>query len=180
METILVLVHNDSDGALPKSACEAIGAGARLAADAGISGFSVGVIGCGVQPSLDALALCGATRFLAVDHAELGQSRYATDAAAAEAMARAAGASIVLAPMTSRWARVLPGVTHRLGGRVDTHATGLAVADGEIGVTRWFYRQRMEATLNRTERPWVILLDQGACPTWSGAAGRVTAEQVVV
>ena len=30
-------------------------------------------------------------------------------------------------PRTSRWARALPGVAYRLGGRVDTHATGLAV-----------------------------------------------------
>ena len=34
-----------------------------------------------------------------------------------------------------------------LGGRVDTHATGLAAANGAPALTRWFYRQRMEAVL---------------------------------
>jgi len=46
-------------------------------------------------------------------------------------------------------------VAYRLGGRVDTHATNLAERDGAPAVTRWFYRQRMEAVLTRAERPWM-------------------------
>lgn len=178
METVLVLVHNDADGSLPTSAFEAVGAGARVARELGAQGFTVGVVGSGVQAALDRLAACGASRFLAADHVELAQSRYATDAAAAHAVAAAAAATVIIAPMTARWARVLPGVAHRLGGRVDTHATGVEAADGGIAVTRWFYRQRMEGLLRRTERPWVILLDQGACPAWAGAGGTVAAERI--
>jgi len=86
----------------------------------------------------------------------------------------------VLAPGTSRWARSLPGVAYRLGGRVDTHATGLGTADGAVKVTRWFYRQRMEAVLTRAQRPWVILLDPGCVPAWSGTAGSAPVETIAV
>jgi len=55
----------------------------------------------------------------------------------------------------------LPGVAHRLGGRVDTHGSCVDAQDGGPTLTRWFYRQRMEAKLRRTQRPWVILLDSG-------------------
>ena len=39
-------------------------------------------------------------------------------------------------------------------------------------VARWFYRQRMEAVLTRAQRPWLILLDAGCVPAWSGAPAR--------
>jgi len=86
----------------------------------------------------------------------------------------------VIAAGTSRWARALPGVAFRLGGRVDTHATSVALADGIPQLTRWFYRQRMEATLTRAQRPWLILLDPGCVTPWSGAAGGATVEAVRV
>jgi len=180
METILVLLHNDADGTLPKAALEAVAAGARLAGELGAGGFTIGLIGHALQPSVDRVATCGATAFVVADAPELAQSRYATDAAAAEAVARHVGASIIVAPMTPRFARVLPGVTDRLGGRVDTHLTGVGVTEGALGATRWFYRQRMEGTLRRTERPWVVLIDPGAFPAWSGAEGQASAQAVAV
>ena len=66
----------------------------------------------------------------------------------------------------------------RLGGRVDTHATGLAAANGVPAVTRWFYRQRMEAVLTRTQRPWVVLLDPGCVAPWTGTPGAAAVEEV--
>jgi len=133
-----------------------------------------------VDAAASQIAACGATRFLAVTGEAFAQPRYSTDAAAAEALCRAAGSSIVMAASTSRWARALPGVAYRLGGRVDTHATGLAVENGAPAVTRWFYRQRMEAVLSRRERPWVILLDSGCFAPWSGPAGTASVEPVAV
>ena len=110
-----------------------------------------------------------------------GQPRYATDAAAAEAICRAArDATLVIAAGTSRWARALPGVAYRLGGRVDTHATALDERNGVPAVTRWFYRQRMEAVLTRAQRPWIVLLDSGCVAPWSGAAGTAVVEAVAV
>jgi electron transfer flavoprotein alpha subunit len=94
------------------------------------------------------------------------QPRYATDAAAAEALCQAANATLVLAPSTSRWARALPGVAYRLGGCVDTHVTAIAAREGGPAVTRWFYRQRMEAVLTRSSRPWFVLLDSGCYAPW--------------
>jgi electron transfer flavoprotein alpha subunit len=63
---------------------------------------------------------------------------------------------------TSRWSRALPGVAYRPGRRIDTHVTGLAMPNGVPAVTRWFYRQRMEACLTRTARPWFVLLEAAA------------------
>jgi electron transfer flavoprotein alpha subunit len=47
-------------------------------------------------------------------------------------------------------------------------------------VTRWFYRQRMEAVLARAQRPWMLLIDSGCFPAWNGAPGAATVESVSV
>jgi electron transfer flavoprotein alpha subunit len=141
---------------------------------------TVGLVGAVVQPAADQIAGCGAVRFLAVAGEPFAQPRYATDAAAGEALCRAAGASLVMAAGTSRWARALPGVAFRLNGRIDTHATSLAVQNSVPAVTRWFYRQRMEAVLTRAQRPWMVLLDPGCWAAWSGASGKATVQQVDV
>src|ERR1019366_1770231 len=96
---------------------------------------------------------------------------------------RATDCPFVLAAGTSRWSRALPGVAYRLGGRVDTHATSLAMSGGAPAVTRWFYRQRMEAVLTRAQRPWIVLLDTGCVAPWTatpGTPGAATVEAVSV
>lgn len=178
MDTILVLLHTEGDGSLAKPALEALGT-ARTLSDALQAPFAVGLVGAAVQSAADAVAGCGASRFLGVAGPEFGQSRYATDAAAAEAICRASGAAYILAGGTSRWSRTLPGVAARLGGQVDTHVTGLT-ADGGVAATRWYYRQRMEAVLTRTKRPWMLLLDPGAQPPWGGSAGAAAVEMLEV
>jgi electron transfer flavoprotein alpha subunit len=87
---------------------------------------------------------------------------------------------VILAPATSRWNRVIPGVAHRLGGRADTHATAVGVEGGKLRVTRWYYRQRMEATLQRMQRPWIIVLDPGCHAPWTGETGTATVDAVAV
>ena len=77
-------------------------------------------------------------------------------------------------------AKVMPGVAHRLGGRVDTHVVSLEVADGALAVSRWFYRQRMQGVLERSARPWVLVLDAGVHPPFGAAAGSATVEAVQV
>jgi len=124
------------------------------------------------------LATVGA-RLLAVSGEAFAEPRYATDAAACEALCRAAGASIVLAPGSSRFARVAAGVAYRLGGFVDTHITALGGAD-TIEATRWFYRQRVEAVLSRETRPWFLLLDAGTHAAFVGEPGEASVEQVAV
>ena len=175
MESILLLAHTEPDGTLGKPALEALTAALALGGE-----ITVGLAGTVTQPAANQLAGAGAARFLAVTGEAFAEPRYATDAAAAEALCRRAGAAIVIAPSTSRWARALPGVAWRLGGRVDTHATGLAALNGAPAVTRWFYRQRMEAVLTRAQRPWVVLVDAGCFAPWSGAAAEAAVEQVAV
>ena len=175
MESILLLVHAESDGTLAKPALEATAAASALGGE-----LSVGLVGGAVDAAANQIAGCGAVRFLGASGEAFGEPRYLTDAAAAEALCRAAGSAVVIAPSTSRWARALPGVAYRLGGRVDTHVSCLAARDGAPAVTRWFYRQRMEAVLTRAERPWMVLLDPGCVAPWSGAAGSVAVEAVAV
>jgi electron transfer flavoprotein alpha subunit len=175
METILLLAHTEPDGTLAKPALECLTAALALGGP-----LTVGLVGATVEAAANQIAGCGAARFLAITGAAFAEPRYATDAAAAEALCRAAGAAVVMAPSTSRWARALPGVAYRLGGRVDTHATNVTAENGAPAVTRWFYRQRMEAVLSRRERPWVILLDAGCFAPWSGPAGTAVVEPVAV
>ena len=173
METVLVLAHTEADGSLAKNALEALGVAKTIEGT-----VVVGLIGADVKAAADAIAGCGATKFFGVSGAEFSQARYGTDAAAAEAICRAANATVVIAPATSRWNRVLPGVAHRLGGRVDTHVTGISA--GGLGVTRWYYRQRMEAVMQRTQRPWFIALESGCNEAWKGAAGTAATTPVPV
>jgi electron transfer flavoprotein alpha subunit len=180
METILLLANSEPDGSLAKPALEALGAAKALAADLPGSKLLVGLIGQTVQPAADSIATCGADAFLGVAGADFAPSRYATDALAAEALAKAAQATVILAPATSRWNRVLPGLAQRLGGRADTHVTGLSASNGKLSINRWYYRQRMEAVLQRTQRPWVILVDPGTQPAWQGQRGTASIQTLPV
>ncbi len=178
METILFLAHAEKDGSLGKAALDALTAARSLAAGLPGSGLIAGLVGADVQPAANQIAGCAAARFLGVAGPDFASSRYSTDIIAVEALARAAAATIVIAPATSRWNRVLAGAAQRLGGRIDTHATSVAAADGQPGITRWYYRQRMEAVVQRTRRPWFILLDPGCGEAWTGAPGQVQVELV--
>ncbi len=180
METILLLAHTEADGSLAKSAREALRAARTLNQALPDSSLVVGLVGENVQAAADSIAACPATKYFGVSGKEFAPSRYATDAAATEAICRAAQATLVVAPATSRWARVLPGVAQRLGGRADTHVTGVADAGGKPSVNRWYYRQRMEAVQTRTQRPWFILVDPGSQPACECGAGTARVEPVVV
>jgi electron transfer flavoprotein alpha subunit len=116
---------------------------------------------------------------LVVSGEAFSQSRYATDAAAVEAICRAANATIVLAPGSSRFTRVAAGVAHRLGGFIDTHITALGGAE-TIEASRWFYRQRIEAVVSRDVRPWFLLLDAGTHAAFAGASSAAKVEEVAV
>ena len=132
----------------------------------------------GDAAAANVLATTGA-RLLAATGDALAQPRYATDAAACEALCRAAGATIVLAASGARLARVAAGVAYRLGGVIDTHITALGGAD-KIEATRWFYRQRIEAIVSRSARPWVVVLDAGTHTAYAGVPGDANVEQVIV
>jgi electron transfer flavoprotein alpha subunit len=179
MEKILVLIHTEKDGSLAKSAFETLGAAKEAVAALG-SQLMVGLVGENVAAAANSIADCKAVKFLGVSGADFGQARYGSDAAAAEAICRAANATVVFVPATSRWNRVLAGVAHRVGGRVDTHVTGVAASAGAIAITRWYYRQRMEAVLQRVQRPWLIALESGCAQPLKLHGGTASVEPVAV
>ena len=180
METILLLAHTEADGSLAKSVREALHAARTLNKLLAGSNLVVGLVGENVQAAANSIAACPATKYFGVTGKDFAPSRYASDAAAAEAICKAAQATIAVAPATSRWARVLPGVAQRLGGRTDTHVTGVADAGGKPAINRWYYRQRMEATLTRAQRPWFILIDPGSQTACECGAGTAKVEAVAV
>jgi electron transfer flavoprotein alpha subunit len=178
MEKILILTHVDESGvALTKASLEAVTAGLELASNLSAP-LTIGILGQDSAAAATALAATGA-RLLVVSGEAFAQPRYASDAAAAEALCRAAESTIVLAPASARIARVAAGVAHRLGGFLDTHITAVT-ASPAIQASRWFYRQRMEAVFSRDARPWFLLLDAGTNAAYAGVAAPVQVEQVAV
>ncbi len=177
MDKILLIVHPDEQGQLPKIAREAVSAVRELSNTLGV-GFDVGAFGGTVQEVLRAVGQCGAERFYAMDGEALASARYSSDCAAVTALAKAAGATVVVLPATSRVNRVLAGAAHRLGGRADSHVTRLSLTDGKLQATRWYYRQRMMAVIEREARPWLLALESGVAPAWQGASAEVAVENV--
>lgn len=176
-ENILLLAHVDESGSkLPKVAFEALTAVSRLAAQLGGS-LTIGLLGEHIEPVAHTIATAGA-RIIAVSGADFAQPRYATDAAAVEALCRAVPCSIVVAPGTPRFSRIMAGVALRLEGRIDTHLTSLDVEGGKLTAKRWLYKQRLEAVIQRSSRPWFLLTDSGWAEPWS-AQNSVAEPQVV-
>ena len=175
MESILVLAHADETGAaLSKHSLEAVSAGQSLATRLGAN-LAIGIVAADPQILTKGLP-CAA---LAVSGEAFAQARYATDAAACEALVRAAQATIVIAPHSSRFARVMAGVAHRVGGCIDTHIAAIT-GDGAPEAGRWFYRQRIEAVLARDARPWFLLVDSGVFPAFAGTGAEATVQAVAV
>lgn len=178
MEKILLIATTEADGTLAKPAFEALAAAKTLASGLSGSTLAVGLIGASAQAGADSLASCGAAKFLAVTGEAWKDGTYANDAAATEALVKAAGATLVVAPATTRVSRFLSGVAARLGGVVDTHATEVAVVNGAPSITRWYYRQRMTAKVARSGRPWFVSIDPGSVAAWTGAPGKAVVEVV--
>ena len=192
METILVLTHIALSGetsaataALTKASLEAVTAGQELAARLGAT-LTIGIVAPGSAAAATAASSLASTgaRLLAVSGEAFAQPRYSTDAAACEALCRAAQATIVLAPASSRYTRIAAAVAHRLGGVIDTHITAVGGAEAggsdAILATRWFYRQRVEAVLSRDARPWFLLLDAGTHTAFAGPSSPAQVEEIAV
>ncbi len=179
IKNILLLAHLDETGsALPKAALEALGAAVELAQQLNAA-LTVGLIGGDVQAAVNSVAN-SAQRYLAVSGAEFTQPRFASDLLAADALCRAADPDLILAPATSRFLRALPGLAHRLNGRVDTHITSIQAVDGAVCATRWFYKQRIEGVFQRNARPWILLLDAGCHEAYCGSTGKASVEALTV
>ena len=178
MDSLLVLTHADESGsALTRHSLEAVTAGKELAARLGAP-LTIGIVAADANRAASAVMHAG-PRLLAVRGEAFAQARFASDAAACEALCRAAQATIVVAPQSSRFARVMAAVAHRLSGVIDTHIAALAGADS-VAATRWFYRQRIEAVITRTARPWFLLLDSGTHAPYAGEAGNAQVDEIAI
>src|SRR6476661_7163325 len=134
-KNILFAAHVDESGnTLPKSAYEALGAALELAErmDATVT---VGLVGENIRDAANSLASAD-VRIIGVSGPDFANPRYSTDAAAVEAICRKVPAEIVIAPATSRFLRVMPGVAQRLKGQVDTHITSVEVIEGVVSAKR--------------------------------------------
>lgn len=180
MERILLLLHTEADGTLPKAALEAVSVARQLACSLAGSHWTVGLVGARADAAAESIGSCGAGRWLAVAGEQFVQPRYATDALAAQAIWQAAEPTLVLAPGTARWRRALPGAAHRAGAAIDTHAVELAALDGRVIIRRWYYRQRIEATQTRSFRPWCVLLEPGTASPYQGEPVSVPLESLAV
>lgn len=180
MESILFLTHTDQNGNLPKAALEVLSAAISLSKSLKGAALSIGLVGQDVKAAAQALGGCDAGKILAVSGADFGVSRYSSDAAALEALAKAAKASLILAPSTSRLNRALPGAVARLNGRTTTHVCGLDTSTENLRVQRWYYRQRMLASLSYEQRPWCILIDSGIFPAFQGEAVKTEIQELQV
>ena len=180
MESILVLAHADDSGsALTKASLETVTAGLELSARLNAP-LAIGIVSADAKNLSKGLP---SARLLAVRGEAFAQPRYASDAAACEALCRAAAATIVLAPSGARFSRVAAGVAHRLGGVIDTHITAISGSNSSpetIEATRWFYRQRVEAVLTRDARPWFLLLDAGTHAAFAEEPGTSSVEDIEV
>jgi electron transfer flavoprotein alpha subunit len=136
-----------------------------------------GLFGNKASGAAGQLAGAGFEKALVAESPVLSDARYATDADACEALVKASGATIVIAPATSRLQRIIAGVAQRVGGKVDTHLTELNAEGGAPLITRWFYRQRMFAQIKRVQRPWFLTVDSGTCPALVGS-GSLAAETI--
>jgi electron transfer flavoprotein alpha subunit len=177
-ESILVLTHaGETSPSLTKASLELVSAGKELSARLGAP-MAIGIVAADSTLAARCIADANA-RFLGVSGEPFAQARYATDAAACEALCKAAKPTIILAPQSSRMARVAAGLSHRLKGCIDTHVTSVRGEAG-IEISRWFYRQRIEAAITRCARPWILLIEAGTYPAFAGKEANIRVEQVPV
>ncbi|GAB4231843.1 MAG: hypothetical protein Kow00109_04090 [Acidobacteriota bacterium] len=179
MSGILALAFWSQESGLDRKVRETLAAAARLSAELG-QGFRVGFVGGANAEAAGAAAAAGAEAVYSVPGDAFAVSRYGTDAAALEALCRRAEPAYVVAVESNRMHRSLPGVAYRVNGRIDTHVGGWEVADGELRIQRWFYRQRIQGVLTRSTRPWFLLLDAGVVAPWEGRGTAATVEEVPV
>jgi electron transfer flavoprotein alpha subunit len=178
-QKILFLAHADESGrALPKVAYECLGAVLALAGRASGS-VTIGIVGGDIQNAANTIATAGVP-IIGVSGAEFTHPRYATDAAALEAICREVAPDIVVAPATSRFLRVMAGVAQRLNGQIDTHITSIEVINSQISAKRWFYRQRLEAVIQRQARPWFLVMDAGCHEVWTGMSAIADIKKIEV
>ncbi len=178
-ETILAILTVQSDNAVSKQDLESVALAKNLCEQSGGT-LAIGVIGGDVAEAISTVKGLGADNVYSVAGEAFAASRYKSDAAAAQAISEASGATIIMGPSTVRWNRIAAGLAQRLGGVFDSQVTAISASNDNISIDRWFYRQRMKGTLSRTTRPWVMSVAPGACEPASDAGSESEVIEVSV
>jgi len=178
-QNYLFLAHVDESGkSLPKVAYEVLGAALALSQESGGT-LTIGLLGEHIQEAANTVTATGA-HIVGVEGADFASPRYSTDAAALEAICHTVNADVVIAPATSRFLRVIPGVAQRIKGHVDTHITSIDFSESVLTAKRWFYRQRLEAVIQWDVRPWFLIMDSGCHDAWAGPSASANIESISV
>ena len=126
-ESILVLTHKDENGdLLTKASLEAVAAGLEISARLEAP-LTIGIVAADATKGAGALAATGA-RLLSVEGEAFAQARYASDAAACEAICRGRGsgdrsrACQFTVCARCRWGCASPGRLYRYAHHIDWHA----------------------------------------------------------
>lgn len=175
-----MLIHTEADTSVSQAALEALGVAEDLRSKLGAGAFQLGIIGKGAAEAARTLGGCAASHVFAVEGPEFHHPRYCTDVLAVERIICRAEPTLVVAPGTSRFNRVVPGAAYRVRGCADTHVTAVDVQENTIVATRWLYRQRIEVRFTRPVRPWILLIEPGACSAGQVAPGTPTIECLTV
>jgi len=165
METILVLATPKPTARSPNPPAEALHAARTLNKSFAGSSLVVGLVGESVQAAADSIAACPATKYFGVAGKDFAQSRYASDAAAAEAICKSAQATLIVAPATSRWARVLPRCrTAPRWTRRHPRDRRIRLRAAKPAINRWYYRHAWKPRSPARNGPGSFSLTPAARP----------------
>jgi electron transfer flavoprotein alpha subunit len=170
MAVILTLAEH-REGALRRSALEAVSEAARLAGPLSATVESV-LIGAQVRGLADELAAHGASRVHVFEQPELGA--YATEVYA-RALAQVIGAvkpAAVLVPFTALGRDLAPRVAAKVGAGLVSDCVALAVKDGRLEARRPMYAGKAFATVRWQGEPQMATLRPNVFPVAERDAAR--------
>jgi len=167
MNKILFLAHTEENDELSRLTLESLTAAKKMSAELNIP-LLVGIIGDNIEKT-KIIASAAPEAIFTIQGEEFKYSRYSSDALAIETICKEVAPTYIVAPATSRFSRVLPGVAHRLSGEIDTFVSALSIDNNKLFITRWYYRQRMYATLTRTKTPWIMTIAPGNFEKFEGS-----------
>ncbi len=147
MPQSILVVAEQRGGALRKNALEAASVGRELAAQMGAELCAVVVGGPGVADLAASLGAYGVPRAIAFQHADLALPAPAAVAHLVADAAKETDARVVLGSSSATGRDLLPRVAALLGAGCVSDATGVAVANGRLEVTRPVYAGKALATV---------------------------------
>jgi electron transfer flavoprotein alpha subunit len=153
----VLVVAEQRGGTFTRAAFEAVRAGTDLAKTLGAPAHVV-ALGAGIADAAKALGRYGAARVRVADHPTLAQYRGEAFAPVVAALAREVGATVVLLPGTLQGKDLGPQVAAQLGVGYAADCVGLAVAGGQVEVTRPVYAGKARVRLRATNGALVCTL----------------------